>query len=115
MMAKPSVRNTREVEKRSVDTNTSADDKKDHDCLQQVVTYIRWGNTTCPYGANTIYKGVAVGGRWDYATSPSNLMCLPPTWMTYSNDPHGGQIAVYAVEYHVRISCQWSHQSCSVS
>ena len=28
MMAKPNVRNTREVEKRSVDTNTSADDKK---------------------------------------------------------------------------------------
>ena len=28
MMAKPNVRNTREVEKHSVDTNTSADDKK---------------------------------------------------------------------------------------
>ena len=28
MMAKPNVRNTREVEKRSVDTSTSADDKK---------------------------------------------------------------------------------------
>ena len=40
MMAKPSVRNTREVEKRSVDTNTSADDKKTKDCPQQVVTYI---------------------------------------------------------------------------
>ena len=32
-MAKPNVRNTREVEKRSVDTNTSADDKKTKDCL----------------------------------------------------------------------------------
>ena len=41
MMAKPNVRNTREVEKRSVDTNTSADDKKTKDCPQQVVTYIR--------------------------------------------------------------------------
>ena len=49
MMAKPNVRNTREVEKHSVDTNTSADDKKTKDCPQQVVTYIRWGNTTCPY------------------------------------------------------------------
>ena len=55
MMAKPSVRNTREVEKRSVDTNTSADDKKTKSC-PQVVTYIRWGNKTCPYGANTITK-----------------------------------------------------------
>ena len=76
MMAKPSVRNTREVEKRPVDTNTSAD-KKTKDCPQQVVTYIRWGNTTCPYGANTIYKGVAVGGNYNHETAPSNLMCLP--------------------------------------
>ena len=64
MIAKPSVRNTREVEKRSVDTNTSADDMKTKDCPQQVVTYIRWGNKTCPYGANTIYQGVALGGRY---------------------------------------------------
>ena len=42
MMAKSNVRNTREVEKCSVDTNTSADDKKTKDCPQQVVTYIRW-------------------------------------------------------------------------
>ena len=34
MMAKPNVRNTREIEKRSVDTNTSADDKKTKDCPQ---------------------------------------------------------------------------------
>ena len=99
IMAKPNMRNTREVEKHSVDTNTSAD-KKTKDCPQQVVTYIRWGNTTCPYGANTIYKGVAVGGRHNQGTSPSNLMCLPPTWMTYSND-RGGHDPVYAVEYQV--------------
>ena len=56
MMAKPNVRNTREVEKRSrsVDTNTSADDKKDKGCNSQVVAYVRWGNSTCPYGAKTI-------------------------------------------------------------
>ena len=100
IMAKPNVRITREVEKRFVDTNTSADDKKTKNCPQQVVTYIRWGNTTCPYGANTIYKGVAVGGNYNQATSPSNMMCLPPTWMTYSND-QGGQHPVYAVKYQV--------------
>ena len=100
MMAKPNVRNTREVEKRSVDTNTSADDKKTKDCPQQVVTYIRWGNTTCPYGANTIYKGVAAGGRYDQEVSPSNLMCLPPNPMRYSNS-HGGGTIAYAVEYRV--------------
>ena len=100
MMAKPNVRNTREVEKRSVDTNTSADDKKTKDCPQQVVTYIRWGNTTCPYGANTIYKGVAAGGRNDHEVSPSNLMCLPSNPMRYSNAP-AGRTPAYAVEYRV--------------
>ena len=100
MMAKHNVRNTREVEKRSVDTNTSADDKKTKDCPQQVVTYIRWGNTTCPYGANTIYKGTAVGGHYDQQTSPSNLMCLPPNPMRPLNNQHG-DVDAYAVEYHV--------------
>ena len=100
MMAKPNVRNTREVEKRSVDTNTSADDKKTKDCPQQVVTYIRWGNTTCPYGANTIYKGVAAGDNYGHEVSPSNLMCLPPNPMRYSSNV-GGSSAAYAVEYRV--------------
>ena len=100
MMAKPNVRNTREVEKRSVDTNTSADDKKTKDCPQQVVTYTRWGNTTCPYGANTIYKGFAAGGRYDHEVSPSNLLCLPPNPMRYSNG-QGGDSLAYPVEYRV--------------
>ena len=98
MMTKPNVRNTREVEKRSVDTNTSADNKKTKDCPQQVVTYIRWGNTTCPYGANTIYKGVAAGGRHNNKGAPSNMMCLPPDPMRYSNNQRG-DVPAYAVEY----------------
>ena len=116
MMAKPNVRNTREVEKRSVDTNTSADDKKTKDCPQQVVTYIRWGNTTCPYGANTIYKGVAVGGRSDHEVSPSNFMCLPPNPMRYSNNQQGGGIA-YAVEYYSSgaiVNAQYRNMPCSL-
>ena len=100
MMAKPNVRNAREVEKRSVDTNTSADDKKTKEYLQQVVTYIRWGNSTCPYGANTLYKGTAVGGRWNQETSPSNIMCLPLN--TMDNPSRVGRHDVaYAVEYRV--------------
>ena len=99
MMAKLNVKNTRQVEKRSVDTNTSADDKKTKDCPQQVVTYIRWGNTTCPYGANTIYKGTAVGGRFDQKTSPSNLMCLPYDTMDNPNNVVPQETA-YAVEYN---------------
>ena len=100
MMAKPSVRNTREVEKRSVDTNTSADDKKTKDCPQQVVTYIRWGNKTCPYGANTIYQGVALGGHYGYKGSAANMMCSPYDAILYSKHQNGG-IGAYGVEYRV--------------
>ena len=100
MMAKLNVRNTREIEKRSVDTNTSADDKKTKDYPQQVVTYIRWGNTTCPYGANTIYKGTAVGGRWNHETSASNMMCLPYDTMDNPSRMSRHDLA-YAVEYRV--------------
>ena len=100
MMAKPNVRNTKEVEKRSVDTNTSADDKKTKDCPQQVVTYIRWGNTTCPYGANIIYKGVTAGGRYTDKGAPSNMMCLPLNGTRYLNS-QSGQHRAYAVEHRV--------------
>ena len=120
MMDKPNVRNIREVdrEKRSIDTNTSADDKKTKNCPQQVVTYIRWGNKTCPYGANTIYKGVAAGGRRDYKGSASNMLCLPPTdtIMHYPNN-QGGQIPVDAVEYQVSGSlnhAQYRNMPCAL-
>jgi len=89
------VRTTRDVEERSV--NTSEDNKKTKGC-PQVVSYIRWGNTTCPYGANTLYKGTAVGGHYNHKGAPSNLMCLPPNPMRYSNNQQGDTIA-YAVEY----------------
>ena len=106
-MAKPNVRNTRE--KRSVNTSTSADDIKTKNCPQQVVTYIRWGNTTCPYGANTIYKGTAVGGHYNLKGSAANMMCLPLNTM---NNPInvGGNAIAYAVEY--RISRALNHAEC---
>ena len=109
MMIKPNVRNIREVEKRSVDTNTSADDKKTKDCSQQVVPYIRWGNTTCPYGANTIYKGVAAGGRHDHKGAVSNMMCLPLNGTRYLNSQNGHYRA-YGVEY--RVNGIHNHANC---
>ncbi|XP_065902328.1 uncharacterized protein [Dysidea avara] len=94
MMSKEiSVRTTRKVEERSVNN----EDDKTKGC-PQVVNYIRWGNTTCPYGANTLYKGTAVGGRYDHKGAPSNLLCLPPNPMHYSNN-QGGDSLAYAVEY----------------
>ena len=65
-----------------------------------MITYIRWGNSTCPYGANTIYQGVALGGRYNLKGSASNMLCSPHNVMTYPKNQIAGIIA-YAVEYRV--------------
>ena len=56
--------------------------------------------TLSSYGANTIYKGIAVGGRYDVKGSASNLMCLPNAAMHYTDGAMGDQAGAYAVEYH---------------
>ena len=50
--------------------------------------------------SNIIYQAVAVGGCHDRATLPSNMMCLTPTWLAYSND-QGGHDPVCAIKYPV--------------
>ena len=74
-----------------------------------MVTYIRWGNTTCTYGANTVYKGTAVGGHYDHKGLASNMVCLPLDTMDSPTDVGGNTIA-YAVEYHVYQSL--NHAEC---
>jgi len=54
--------------------------------------------STCPYGANTLYKGTAVGGHHAQKGAPSNLMCLPPNPMRYSYK-QGGNTVTFPVEY----------------
>ena len=91
-----SVRTTREVEEQSVNNE---DDKTNKGC-PQVVSYIRWGNATCPYGANTLYKGTAVEGRHTDKGAPSNVSCLPQNPMRYSyNQP--GDVLATLVEYRI--------------
>jgi len=98
MMAKPNVRNTREVEKRSVDANTSADDKKTiaKDCPQQVVTYIRW-ETVLIHMELILFTNELL---WEVSirSSSSNMMCLPLNPMCYSNN-QGGSARACVIEY----------------
>ena len=69
-------------------------------CLPNVVTYIRWGNSTCEYGADTIYSGFAAGGHYSHAGSPANMLCLPPYAEYYSRSSSGSQY-IYGVEYEI--------------
>ena len=43
-----------------------------------VVTYVRWDNSTCPYGAFTIYSGVVAGSAYTHEVAAVDPLCLPP-------------------------------------
>ena len=101
--AKMTVRNTRQVDKPS-DNSSKSDVKLEavKECPPQTVTYIRWGNTTCPYGAGTVYQGAAAGGDHGHSGSPANMMCLPPDPKRFPDNPsQSGTYYAYGVEYEV--------------
>ena len=95
-------RATRQVEqKRSVVANeTAVKDDKAGKCLPNTVTYVRWGNSTCEYGADTMYSGFSGGGHYGHKGSPANLLCLPPDPQYYSSSSSGSQY-IYGVEYEI--------------
>ena len=96
-------RNVREVEqKRSLVANETAVKNSDttEKCSPNVVTYIRWGNSTCEYGADTMYSGYAGGGYFTHKGSPANMLCLPPDPQYYSRSSGGSQF-IYGVEYEI--------------
>ena len=53
-------------------------DNKQCKCPTSVVNYIRWGNSTCPYGADTIYSGVVAGSSHGNEGAAADQLCLPP-------------------------------------
>ena len=76
-------RNAREIEQKPVN------ESKSQECPQRSVTYIRWGNSTCEYGATTLYPGVAAGGHHSHQGSPANILCLPEDPQYYSRYSSG--------------------------
>ena len=77
MMVRPNIRNTRQTTDKPTKAPVVADNKQCN-CPPSVVTYIRWGNSTCPYGADTIYSGVVAGSAYDHQGAAANPLCLPP-------------------------------------
>ena len=77
MMARPNIRNTRQTTDKPTKAPVVADNKQCN-CPLSVVTYIRWGNSTCPYGADTIYSGVVAGSWYDHIGAAVDPLCLPP-------------------------------------
>ena len=77
-MVRPNIRNTRQTTEKPTKPPVVAAENKQCNCPPSVVTYIRWGNSTCPYGADTIYSGIAAGSLWQTTGAAVDPLCLPP-------------------------------------
>ncbi|XP_068731400.1 uncharacterized protein [Montipora capricornis] len=66
------------------------------------VKYVRWGRTTCPSGAQIVYKGIIGGENHLHQGGGVNYLCLPhnPKYDKYKD---GNQYAahIFGTEYHV--------------
>ena len=99
MMVRPSIRNTRQTTDKPTKAPVVADNKQCN-CPPSVVTYIRWGNSTCPYGADTIYSGYAGGSWYGHEGAAVDPLCLPhdPQYLQYRSG-YQGYARLYGAEY----------------
>ena len=103
MMARPNIRNTRQTTEKPTKSPIVAAYNKQCNCpVAGVVTYTRWGNSTCPYGADTIYSGVVAGSHYGHEGSAVDLLCIPKTlsqqYLEY-NSGYQNYIQLYAAKY----------------
>ncbi|XP_060599938.1 short-chain collagen C4-like [Ruditapes philippinarum] len=68
-------------------------------------TYTRWGRTTCPTGATTIYVGFAAGAHYTHSGGAANYVCLSkkPTFDYHSVQPRY-YTYIYGAEYETHDS-----------
>ena len=105
IMVRPNIRNTRQTTEKPTKPPVVAADNKQCNCPPSVVTYIRWGNSTCPYGADTIYSGVVAGSWFDHAGAAVDPLCLPPDpqYLQYLSGYQDHAI-LYGAEYNLHSS-----------
>ena len=103
IMVRQSIRNARETTDRPTKSPVVVADNKQCNCSPAgVVTYTRWGNSTCPYGANTIYSGVVAGSHFGHEGAAVDPLCIPKTLSQQylgSNGGYKGYIQLYAGKY----------------
>ena len=102
IMARPNIRNTRQTTDRPTKAPVVADNKQCNCPPSGVVTYTRWGNSTCPYGADTIYSGVVAGSYHSHEGSAVDPLCIPKTlsqqYLEF-NSGYQNHIYLYAGKY----------------
>ena len=103
IMARPNIRNTRETTDKPTKPPVVASDNKQCNCPSTgVVTYTRWGNSTCPYGADTIYSGVVAGSYYGHEGSAVDPLCIPKTLNQQyleTIDNYQGNVRLYGAGY----------------
>lgn len=64
------------------------------------VVYTRWGRTSCPPGASTVYSGYAASGYYSHTGGGRNLLCLTstPAYGSFSDINQNGAL-IYGVEF----------------
>ena len=102
IMVRPNIRNTRQTTEKPTKPPVVAADNKQCNCPPSIVTYIRWGNSTCPYGADTIYSGVGAGSYHDQPGAAVDPLCLPPNpqYLKHQKN-YQNHARLYGVEYEV--------------
>ena len=107
VMIRSHTRSIREATEKPIKAPTAA---PQCNCQPGVVTYVRWGNSTCPYGADTVYSGVVAGSWFEHVGAAADPLCLPhdPKYLQYQTGYQGGAY-LYGAEYQVSGSLDHSH------
>ena len=110
IMVRPNIRNIRQTTEKPTKPPVVAADNKQCNCPPSVVTYIRWGNSTCPYGADTIYSGVVAGSWYDYTGAAVDPLCLPPNpqYLQYLSG-YQDHAMLYGAEYGINVASPINH------
>ncbi|XP_065908939.1 uncharacterized protein [Dysidea avara] len=100
IMVRPNIRTTRQTTQKPTKPPVVTDNRQCN-CQPGVVTYVRWGNSTCPYGADTIYSGVVAGSWYDHQGAAVDPLCLPPNPQYLKSQPrYQNWVQLYGAEYH---------------
>ena len=110
IMVRPNIRNTRQTTEKPTKPPVVAADNKQCNCPPSVVTYIRWGNSTCSYGADTIYSGVVAGSGHDHTGAAVDQLCLPPSpkYLQYQSG-YQGYARLLGAEYETHSPSPLDH------
>jgi len=106
VMVAPSSRKTRQAS----DSPCSDDDDGCATTSSGGVTYVRWGNATCPPSASILYSGVVGGSSHLHVGAAVDPLCLPhdPQYLLHQNG-YQGAAYLYGAEYEVSGPFDQSH------